>query len=147
MLHWFTEFISLLYLLLEEPYWQGWFEGISSKFTSAPVAKLLLLAGVDRLDKELTIAQMQGKFQMQVFAGAGHSIHEDAPGQWLSRGEASVEADCLFYFMDYGMASSLNALYACGLDQMQNVLRKLLPPSWSVCASPAVSEKKRLCWT
>lgn len=62
-----------------EPHWHGWFEGISAKFIAAPVAKLLLLAGVDRLDKDLTIAQMQGKFQMQVFSNSGHSIHEDAP--------------------------------------------------------------------
>lgn len=41
--------------------------------------KLLLLAGVDRLDKELMVAQMQGKFQMQVLSSVGHIVHEDAP--------------------------------------------------------------------
>ena len=51
--------------------------------------------GVDRLDKELTIAQMQGehvyvvstlmmfvcvgKFQMTVLSGCGHTVHEDTP--------------------------------------------------------------------
>ena len=46
-----------------EAYWQNWFEGMSSKFLSAKGAKLLLLAGTDRLDKELMIGQMQGVSQ------------------------------------------------------------------------------------
>eukprot|EP00069_Balaena_mysticetus_P011293 bmy_01332T0 len=37
------------------------------------------MAGVDRLDKDLTIGQMQGKFQMQVLPQCGHAVHEDAP--------------------------------------------------------------------
>lgn len=44
-----------------EAYWSNWFEGMSSKFLSARGAKLLLLAGTDRLDKELMIGQMQGQ--------------------------------------------------------------------------------------
>ncbi|KAK2502212.1 hypothetical protein MC885_003422 [Smutsia gigantea] len=43
-----------------EKYWDGWFR-------------------VDRLDKDLTIGQMQGKFQMQVLPQCGHAVHEDAP--------------------------------------------------------------------
>ena len=43
-----------------EQYWRGWFQGLSKLFLSIPQAKLLILAGVDRLDKELTIGQMQG---------------------------------------------------------------------------------------
>ena len=43
-----------------EAYWENWFSGMSSKFLSAKGAKLLLLAGTDRLDKELIIGQMQG---------------------------------------------------------------------------------------
>ncbi|KAI1893562.1 hypothetical protein AGOR_G00125000 [Albula goreensis] len=62
-----------------EKYWDGWFRGLSSLFLSCSVPKLLLLAGVDRLDKELTIGQMQGKFQMQVLPQCGHAVHEDAP--------------------------------------------------------------------
>ena len=65
--------------------------------------KLLLLAGIDRLDRELTVGQMQGKhktlffiknsaeyltsnfyfivgkFQMQVLPQCGHAVHEDVP--------------------------------------------------------------------
>jgi hypothetical protein len=43
-----------------EPYWENWFTGLSGKFLSGRGAKLLLLAGTDRLDKELMIGQMQG---------------------------------------------------------------------------------------
>ena len=51
--------------------------GLSKKFLDAKGGKLLLLAGTDRLDKDLMIGQMQGKYQLQVFPEAGHFIHED----------------------------------------------------------------------
>ena len=57
----------------------GWYENLSKKFLSARTAKLLVLAGTDRLDTELTIGQMQGKYQMTVFPDVGHCLHEDAP--------------------------------------------------------------------
>jgi protein phosphatase methylesterase 1 len=41
--------------------------------------KLLLLAASDRMDKELTIAQMQGKFKLSVVGNVGHIMHEDDP--------------------------------------------------------------------
>lgn len=48
-------------LFKSEPYWKGWFENLSKLFLSAPSnGRLLLLAGIDRLDKDLTIGQMQG---------------------------------------------------------------------------------------
>ena len=62
-----------------EPHWTGWFTGLSSKFLSVPATKMLVLAGIDRLDKDLTVGQMQGKFQMQVLPQAGHAVHEDVP--------------------------------------------------------------------
>ncbi|CAH1267673.1 PPME1 [Branchiostoma lanceolatum] len=62
-----------------EKYWKGWFAGMSQLFLSCNVPKMLLLAGVDRLDRDLTIGQMQGKFQMQVLPQCGHAVHEDAP--------------------------------------------------------------------
>ncbi|KAK7462477.1 Protein phosphatase methylesterase 1, variant 2 [Stygiomarasmius scandens] len=61
------------------PYWRSWFEGLSKMFLSARTARLLVLAGTDRLDKELMIGQMQGKFQMIVVPGTGHMLHEDDP--------------------------------------------------------------------
>jgi len=66
-------------LLNSQPYWTGWFTDLSKHFLSAKAAKLLILAGTDRLDKDLTIAQMQGKFQLVVFPTCGHAIQEDDP--------------------------------------------------------------------
>lgn len=55
----------------------GWFEDLSKMFLSSKAVKMLILAGTDRLDKELTIAQMQGKFQLTMFPSVGHTIQED----------------------------------------------------------------------
>ena len=38
-----------------------------------------MLAGTDRLDRELMIGQMQGKYQLVVLPEVGHFLHEDAP--------------------------------------------------------------------
>lgn len=46
-----------------EAYWEDWFSGMSKKFLTAKGAKLLILAGTDRLDKELMIGQMQGEYE------------------------------------------------------------------------------------
>ncbi|XP_020584718.1 protein phosphatase methylesterase 1 isoform X2 [Phalaenopsis equestris] len=67
-----------------ESYWKGWYEGLSEQFLSCPAPKLLLLAGTDRLDRALTIGQMQGKFQMLVVRHTGHAIQEDVPGEFAS---------------------------------------------------------------
>ncbi|KAH8890874.1 protein phosphatase methylesterase [Thozetella sp. PMI_491] len=66
-------------LAATQPFWEGWFVGLSKKFLEAKGGKMLLLAGTDRLDTELTIGQMQGKYALQVFPEAGHFIHEDLP--------------------------------------------------------------------
>jgi protein phosphatase methylesterase 1 len=63
------------------PWWEGWFTGLSKKFLTGRGAKLLLLAGTDRLDKELMIGQMQGKFQLVVLPEAGHFVQEDVPAR------------------------------------------------------------------
>ena len=61
-------------------YWNGWFSGLSSVFLSNPkLPKLLVVAQTDRLDTELTIAQMTGLFQLVVVPNTGHAIHEDNP--------------------------------------------------------------------
>lgn len=72
-------FVWILDARATAPHWRGWFEGLSRTFLSAKCAKLLVLAGADRLDDELTIAQMQGKFQTVLVPGAGHAVHEDEP--------------------------------------------------------------------
>jgi hypothetical protein len=50
-----------------EPYWRGWFEHLSADFLAVATAKLLLLAGVDRLDRDLTVGQMQVFFSRNFF--------------------------------------------------------------------------------
>lgn len=66
-----------------ERFWPGWFAGLSKLFLSAHAQKLLLLANLDRLDTDLTVGQMQGKFEMHAFetvqGRVGHSVHEDVP--------------------------------------------------------------------
>jgi protein phosphatase methylesterase 1 len=49
-------------LATTKPFWENWFAGMSAKFLGGKGAKLLLLAGTDRLDKELMIGQMQGQY-------------------------------------------------------------------------------------
>ncbi|KAI9792552.1 MAG: Protein phosphatase methylesterase 1 [Peltula sp. TS41687] len=66
-------------LVATQPLWENWFIGMSKNFLEGKGAKLLMLAGTDRLDKELMIGQMQGKYQLLVFPEAGHFIHEDIP--------------------------------------------------------------------
>ena len=61
------------------PHWRGWFTGLSDLFLESKPAKMLLLAGMDRLDTPLTVGQMQGKFQLTCMPQAGHAIHEDQP--------------------------------------------------------------------
>jgi protein phosphatase methylesterase 1 len=51
---------------------------LSKKFLSLPCGKMLMLASTDRLDNELMVGQMQGKFQIVLFSETGHNIHEDA---------------------------------------------------------------------
>lgn len=49
-------------LMKSEKHWLGWFKGLDSAFLGVPVPKMLMLAERERLDKELIIANMQGKF-------------------------------------------------------------------------------------
>jgi protein phosphatase methylesterase 1 len=64
-------------LLKSEPFWEEWYLGLSEAFLAVQVPKVLMLAGADRLDRPLTIAQMQGKFQALLVPNAGHAVHED----------------------------------------------------------------------
>ncbi|KAI8887191.1 protein phosphatase methylesterase 1, partial [Backusella circina FSU 941] len=76
-----SSFVWITDLIATRPYWTEWFQGLSEKFLSSGTAKLLILAGTDRLDKPLIIGQMQGKFQLQIFPDAGHFLQEDVPGK------------------------------------------------------------------
>ena len=62
-------------------YWEGWYTGLSTAFLNLKVPKILILAGTDRLDRELLMGQMQGKFQLVLLSRAGHAVHEDESGE------------------------------------------------------------------
>lgn len=47
---------------------------MSSSFLQARCAKVLICAGNDRLDRELMIAHMQGKFQVHLVPASGHVV-------------------------------------------------------------------------
>lgn len=57
--------------------YQGWFKGLSHTFLNIHIPKVLLTAEKERMDKELTIAQMQGKFKVVIIHNVGHSVQED----------------------------------------------------------------------
>jgi len=71
-------------------FWEGWFRGLSKDFLRVRCPKVFMCAGMDRLDKELTIGQIQGKFELRLIYGCGHFIHEDLPAE---------TADCLTHFL------------------------------------------------
>lgn len=66
-------------LMSSQKYWKEWFTGLTNCFLSVKIPKILLLAASDRMDKELTIAHMQGKFKLMVINDVGHIVHEDKP--------------------------------------------------------------------
>eukprot|EP01129_Flabellula_baltica_P015437 TRINITY_DN7871_c0_g1_i1.p1 TRINITY_DN7871_c0_g1~~TRINITY_DN7871_c0_g1_i1.p1 ORF type:complete len:322 (-),score=52.07 TRINITY_DN7871_c0_g1_i1:34-960(-) len=68
-------------LMVTQPFWSSWFSNMSELFLSVPAPKLLIIADTDRLDTSLTIAQMQGKYQMTIFPNVGHLIQEDDPSR------------------------------------------------------------------
>ncbi|KAJ3159605.1 Protein phosphatase methylesterase 1 [Geranomyces michiganensis] len=74
-----TKWVWRTDLLSSQVHWKGWFEGLSKKFLTSRAARLLILAGTDRLDTELTIGQMQGKYQLALYPESGHAIQEDEP--------------------------------------------------------------------
>jgi protein phosphatase methylesterase 1 len=60
-------------------FWEDWFKGLSKAFLSVALPKLLMMAGTDKIDKELDIALMQGKFKLEVVKDVGNTIQEDNP--------------------------------------------------------------------
>lgn len=62
------------------PVWPQWFDGLDECFVTLPCPKILCLASTERLDTALTIAQMQGKFQLEVLGNScGHYVMDDQP--------------------------------------------------------------------
>lgn len=75
-----TKYVWRTDLMKSQQYWKEWFNGLTKQFLDIPLKKQLLLAGCERMDKELTIAHMQGKFSMLVIEDCGHVIQEDQSG-------------------------------------------------------------------
>lgn len=66
-------------LLKSQKYWLEWFKGLSSIFLASRYPKVCFIAARERLDKELEIANMQGKFRLVTFPNVGHCMMEDDP--------------------------------------------------------------------
>ncbi|KAF9359246.1 hypothetical protein BGX26_012776 [Mortierella sp. AD094] len=70
---WYTD------LLAAESHWPTWFDGLNEKFLTTKPKKFLILGGHGFLDDEMKAAHEQGKFQLSIFAEAGHAVEEDDP--------------------------------------------------------------------
>ena len=66
-------------LMESKPFWNEWFIGLTKAFLSCNIPKTLMLAGIERMDKDLTIAQMQGKYKLSILRNVVHIMHEDKP--------------------------------------------------------------------
>ena len=66
-------------LLHSKQYWLDWFKGLSSMFLASKYPKICFIAARERMDKELEIANMQGKFKLVTFPNVGHCMMEDDP--------------------------------------------------------------------
>lgn len=64
-------------LMESKKYWNEWFEGLTKVFLKVSIPKELVMAGPERMDKELTIGHMQGKFKLVNYNNVGHFVHED----------------------------------------------------------------------
>ena len=64
-------------LMATKQFWTEWFNGLTQCFLGLQTKKMLFLAGAERMDTELTVAHMQGRYEMQVIADCGHVIQED----------------------------------------------------------------------
>ncbi|EPY24275.1 protein phosphatase methylesterase 1 [Angomonas deanei] len=62
-----------------ETVWDSWFDDLDKRFINLPFSKMLCLANAERLDTQLTVAQMQGKFQFELIGNdCGHYVMDDA---------------------------------------------------------------------
>ena len=66
-------------LLATKQYWEEWFKDLTKTFLNTKAKKMLILAGIERMDTDLTRAQMMGQFLSCVIPDCGHVIQEDQP--------------------------------------------------------------------
>lgn len=74
-----------------QEFWEGWFRGMNNAFLGVHAPKELIIAGSDRTDRQMMIAQMQGKFKHSVFFDVGHIMHEDNPQRFVQEIKAFIE--------------------------------------------------------
>ena len=75
-------------LAASSEHWNSWYDNMSARFLAVPVQKMLMLAGVDRLDTPLMVGQMQGKYQLTILPQCGHQLHEEAPEEVAAKFDA-----------------------------------------------------------
>lgn len=76
--------------------------GRTATITLERHVQLLVVAGMDRLDTELTAAHMQGRFQLKLVYGCGHSVQEDQPGETAnSILSFAFRWVCFFFFVTF----------------------------------------------
>lgn len=80
-----AKFVWRTDLMATKEYWPEWFDGLTNCFLGLQTKKMLFLAGAERMDKDLTVAHMQGKYEMNVIADCGHVIQEDQPGKLVEK--------------------------------------------------------------
>lgn len=83
------EWISDLSLM--KSFWDSWFKGLTNNFLKFPGSRLLILADTDYMDKEMIVAQMQGKFQLAIVRGSGHAIQEDKPEELAENVDGMIQ--------------------------------------------------------
>jgi hypothetical protein len=88
--------------------------------------QVLVLVGTDRLDRPLTIGQMQGRFQPVLLPGAGHAVQEDEP-------ERTAEALATF-IKRFRLAPRQLLLRCCAVGQ-----RRLTRPAEAALAAAATA--------
>lgn len=86
------QFVWKTDLLGSKDFWKGWFKGMNKAFLDVELPKTLVIASNDRMDKELTIAQMQGKFKLASLFDVGHTIQEDAPEELGAKIKEFIES-------------------------------------------------------
>ena len=53
-------------------------------FLNCYIPKMLMLAGIEWMDKDLTIEQMRGKYKLSIMRNVGHIIHENKPDEAIN---------------------------------------------------------------
>lgn len=67
-------------LLSSKDFWLGWFTGLTQNFLTSTHPKIFMVADKLRLDKDMIIAHMSGKFKLVSFGSTtGHCMMEDEP--------------------------------------------------------------------